>query len=152
MADRCLIRPALPADVPALGVIERACFGDPWSDRSLAEALASSHGIALVATTEAEILGYLLARHAGGSGEILNLAVAPKGRRRGVGRALLEEGLRQLALVQAEQVFLEVRESNAAAIALYQGRGFRIAGSRRDYYRSPTEDALILRLDIGPSA
>lgn len=152
MADPCLIRPARPADVPALGLLERASFADPWSDRSLAEAIRSGQGISLVAIESGVAVGYLLARHAGGSGEILNLAVAPSTRRRGVGRALLDEALRVLAAHGAGEVFLEVRESNQPALALYQGRGFRIAGSRRGYYRLPSEDALVLRLELAPSA
>ncbi|MDZ4674763.1 MAG: ribosomal protein S18-alanine N-acetyltransferase [Gemmatimonadota bacterium] len=152
MAGRCQIRTAHPADAPLLGLIERACFADPWTDRSLVEAIGSGQGISLLATNQDGVVGYLLARHAGGSGEILNLAVAPEGRRRGVGRDLLEEALRQLSELEAAQVFLEVRGSNAAALALYQGRGFRIVGSRRGYYRLPEEDALVLRLDCAPSA
>ena len=151
MAEPCLIRPALPADAAELGRLERACFSDPWTDRSLSEAIRSDHGISLVATDRGETLGYLLARHAGGSGEILNLAVAPPARRRGVGRVLLDEGLRRLSDLGVAEVFLEVRESNGAALALYQGRGFRIAGTRRGYYRSPEEDALVLRLEIHAS-
>jgi len=148
MAGPCQIRPALPADAPRLGQIERACFSDPWSVRSLEEAIRSGQGLGLVAMAGSTVAGYLLARHAGGSGEILNLAVAPAERRRGVGRALLEEGLSRLAATGVLEVFLEVRESNAAALALYQGKGFRIAGVRRSYYRSPEESALVLRAEF----
>lgn len=152
MADPCQIRPARQADIAALGRIERACFADPWTERSLGEAIRSGQGISLVAVDGEEVAGYLLATHAGGSGEILNLAVAPGGRRQGVGRALLDRALEHLAGAEAQQVFLEVRESNGAALALYQGRGFRIVGTRRGYYRLPEEDALVLRLDLGLSA
>ncbi len=148
MADPFQIRPARPADVPALGQLERACFTDPWTDRSLAEAVRSELGVAFVAMDRGQVAGYVLARHAGGSGEILNLAVAPATRRTGVGRALLEAALGGLAGVGVTEVFLEVRESNGGALALYQGRGFRIAGTRRGYYRLPDEDALVLRLDL----
>jgi len=153
MAGRFQIRSATPADAVALGIIERACFADPWTDRSLAEALASPHGIGVVATGGGDaILGYLMAREVGGSGEILNLAVAPGSRRGGVGQALLEEGLAVLGARGAREVFLEVRESNLAALELYTRRGFRAVGSRRGYYRAPTEDAVVMRLQIDGSA
>lgn len=152
MAERFQIRTAALADVAALGVIERACFSDPWSDRSLSEALASPYGVGVVATGTGRVLGYLLAREVGGSGEILNLAVAPGARRGGVGSALLEEGLRLLGLRGAREVFLEVRASNLAATELYARSGFRAVGSRRGYYRAPTEDALVMRLEIVGSA
>ncbi len=96
-----------------------------------------------------EITGYLIAREAGGSGEILNLAVDPPRRRGGVGGMLLDAGLAVLRRRGAEEIFLEVRESNIAAQALYLGAGFRPVGQRADYYRNPMEDALVLRL--GPS-
>jgi ribosomal-protein-alanine N-acetyltransferase len=152
MADRYRIRPADPGDVQALGQIERTSFGDPWTDRSLEEAVRSSHGMGLVAVQRAEVVGYLLARQVGGSGEILNLAVAPRARRKGVGRALLGRGLRDLAGVGVLEVFLEVRESNQAARALYEAEGFRVVGVRKGYYRSPLEDALVLRRELLPSA
>jgi ribosomal-protein-alanine N-acetyltransferase len=65
--------------------------------------------------------------------------------------ALLREAIRRLIGVGVTEVFLEVRESNVGALALYQRQGFRVAGSRRGYYRSPTEDALVLRADLPTS-
>ncbi len=97
-----------------------------------------------------DIAGYLIAREAGGSGEILNLAVDPGRRRGGIGRILLDAGLATLRRRGAEEIFLEVRESNLAAQALYLGAGFRPVGQRAGYYRNPLEDGLVLRL--GPAA
>jgi ribosomal-protein-alanine N-acetyltransferase len=91
------------------------------------------------------MVGYLLARHVGGSGEILNLAVAPTVRRKGVGKALLAAGLRVFDGLRVAEIFLEVRESNQSALALYLAEGFAVVGMRRGYYRSPLEDALVLR-------
>ncbi len=145
MAEPFQIRPAVPADAPAMGRIERASFGDPWTDRSLEEALRSPNGTGLVALKGGQMVGYLLARHVGGSGEILNLAVAPGVRRKGVGKALLAAGLRVFDGLDVEEIFLEVRESNQAARTLYLAEGFAVVGMRRGYYRSPLEDALVLR-------
>lgn len=151
MADPCQIRPATPADVPALLALERICFPDPWSERGLAESLTPPNGGGLVAETGRGIVGYLITREVGGSGEILNLAIAPGSRRRGVGAQLLRAGLAGLGGRGVGEVFLEVRESNHAARALYERAGFRVAGARRGYYRSPSEDALVMRLDLHPS-
>lgn len=102
-----------------------------------------------MAQSGATIVGYLIGREVGGSGEILNLAVEPAFRRRGIARALLEAGLAALRRRGAGEVFLEVRVSNAAAQALYRQAGFRPVGQRPGYYRSPREDALVLRLELG---
>ena len=142
------IRPATPADSAALVAVERRCFSDPWSEVAFRDALSSEWTFGLVAQATRGPVGYLIGREAAGSGEILNLAVAPELRRRGVGGALLEEGLAAFRLRGATEVFLEVRESNLSAQALYLARGFRAVGQRAAYYRNPREDALVLRLTL----
>lgn len=151
MAVPFRIRPATPADLPALGALEQACFPDPWSERSLAEALEPPHGGALVAEAARGVVGYLIFRDVGGSGEILNLAIAPDTRRQGLARGLLEAGLAELGRLGVGEVFLEVRESNLAARELYLRAGFRVVGARRRYYRSPAEDAIVMRRDVSAS-
>jgi ribosomal-protein-alanine acetyltransferase len=148
MDARYRIRPAALADVAALGAIERRCFSDPWSEVAFQEALLSEWTFAMVAEGGRGLAGYLIGREAAGSGEILNLAVAPEFRRRGIGGALLEEGLAAFRRLRASEVFLEVRESNHSAQALYLARGFRAVGQRAAYYRNPREDALVLRLGL----
>ncbi|HSB53274.1 MAG TPA: ribosomal protein S18-alanine N-acetyltransferase, partial [Gemmatimonadales bacterium] len=86
------------------------------------------------------------------TGEVLNLAVAPEHRRRGIGGALLEAGLKAFRRRKVDEVFLEVRESNHSAQALYLARGFRPVGQRSAYYRNPKEDALVLRLEMAQRA
>lgn len=129
--------------------IERRAFADPWSEPSFRDALGAAWSFGLVAEVDDEVAGYLVAREAGGSGEILNLAVDPARRRTGIAQTLLDAGLGALRRRGAEEIFLEVRESNLAAQALYLGAGFRPVGQRAGYYRNPMEDALVLRL--GPS-
>jgi|SRR5579859_1366222 len=124
-----------------------AAFADPWSPRDFADALGA-HVPFLVAVDDGRVAGYVLARQAADEAEILNLGVAPAARRRGIGRALVRAGLAALAARGAVQVFLEVRESNAAARALYAEFGFAEAGRRRGYYRRPIEDAIVLRAAI----
>jgi [ribosomal protein S18]-alanine N-acetyltransferase len=144
------IRRAERADVPALARIERRCFSDPWSERGILESIQSETTIALVAENEEGELGYLMARLSGEEGEILNLAVLPGYRRRGLGRRLLEQGLALLVGRGVREAYLEVRESNQAARDLYLGFGFRPVGMRPHYYRNPAEDALVLRAGLTP--
>ena len=146
------IRSAAVADAGALVAIERRCFSDPWTEPSFREALGSEWTFGLVAETARGVGGYLIGREAAGSGEVLNLAVAPEFRRRGVGGALLEAGLAAFRRRRATEVFLEVRESNHSAQSLYLARGFRAVGQRASYYRNPKEDALVLRLPMPQSA
>ncbi len=143
------IRRGKVADAPRLAELERQCFGDPWAESSFREALESPWTFGLVVDHVELPIGYLVGRDVAGSGEILNLAVSPEHRRTGLARALLAEGLKLLRSRGAEEVFLEVRSSNAAAIELYRAAGFRPVGVRADYYRNPREDALVLRLGLG---
>jgi [ribosomal protein S18]-alanine N-acetyltransferase len=146
------IRPAVPADAKALLAIERRTFTDPWSEASFQEALASAWTFGLVAETGRGVAGYLIGREVAGTGEVLNLAVAPEFRRRGIAGALLETGLATFRRRKVDEVFLEVRESNRSAQALYLSRGFRAVGQRAAYYRNPKEDALVLRLGLAQPA
>jgi ribosomal-protein-alanine N-acetyltransferase len=150
MAAHFRIRPAVSADAAALAAIERRCFTDPWSEASFREALGAVWTFGLVAESRSGkgVMGYLIARELAGAGEILNIAVAPESRRHGLARALLNHGLRVLRQHAVDEVFLEVRESNRGAQALYVAAGFRPVGQRSAYYRNPKEDALVLRLDL----
>jgi Acetyltransferases len=119
MDDRYRIRPASPADATTLSILERRCFSDPWSAEGFREVLSTPVCFGLVAAMGKDLQGYFLARLVAGEAEVLNLAVDPDHRRRGVGRILLEAGLRELQLRGGREVFLEVRESNAGARAMY---------------------------------
>ncbi len=152
MVDRWIIRPARPADTARILPIERRCFSDPWSLAAIEDALAFPLGLGLVAERDREIGGYLVARAVAGEGEILNLAVAPEHRRAGLGGRLLEAGLEALTRRGVREVYLEVRDGNAAARALYQRQGFAAVGRRASYYRNPVEDAIVLRLSLPGSA
>jgi ribosomal-protein-alanine N-acetyltransferase len=151
MAARWRIRPARPADGERLVPLERLCFTDPWSALAFDELLRFPLTVALVAEQQNEILGYLIARVVAEEAEILNLAVVPERRRTGLGADLLEAGLTALQESGATRVWLEVRESNAAAQALYRRRGFEAVGRRTRYYKRPVEDALVLSLALPAS-
>jgi ribosomal-protein-alanine N-acetyltransferase len=149
MDAACRIRAASSADLAAVAAIERAAFADPWS---LGNFRARLDDLFLIAAAGGEVAGYLVAWSVGPEAEILNLAVAPAARRRGTGRALLAEALARLGAAGVTSVYLEVRPSNAAARALYASAGFHEAAVRRDYYRAPREDALVLRREAEPPA
>lgn len=148
MDARYRIRPAVAADVKALLALERRSFSDPWTEASFHDALSSAWTFGLVAETARGTAGYMIGREVAGTGEVLNLAVAPEFRRRGIAGALLEAGLAAFRRRHVDEVFLEVRESNRTAQALYLSRGFRAVGQRAAYYRNPREDALVLRLAL----
>jgi ribosomal-protein-alanine N-acetyltransferase len=126
--------------------IEQAAFSDPWSARDFRECVVSD--VVFLVAAAPGVVGYVVAQDAADEGEILNLAVAPARYRDGIGRALVEAALTALAERGAERVFLEVRESNAAARALYAALRFQEVGRRTRYYRRPVEDAIILRAAI----
>ncbi|MGA2508828.1 MAG: ribosomal protein S18-alanine N-acetyltransferase [Candidatus Acidiferrales bacterium] len=97
-----------------------------------------------VAEENQSIAGFLVARNVTGEIEILNLAVRPDARRRGIGASLLRESFAWGRAQQAQKVFLEVRASNLAALRLYERHGFQVTGRRPRYYTAPVEDALVL--------
>ncbi len=135
-------------DLAAVLAIERASFATPWSERTFRGLLRRSNARLAVVEDEGGILGYAVAWFAGGQAELGDLAVRPESRRRGVGRLLLEAMLAAAAQEGIEVMFLEVRESNLAARALYEEAGFVEVDRRLRYYADPTEDALVLRRPI----
>jgi len=141
MADSYRIRPATEADLGQVHAIERRVFRNPWT---LGGFRAFLSDLVLVVESDGDVAGYVVARYAADMGEILNVAVHPDHWRRGLARRLVTESLEQLVGKGVAMVFLEVRESNAAARALYDELGFEPVGRRPGYYRNPTEDALVL--------
>jgi ribosomal-protein-alanine N-acetyltransferase len=146
------IRPASFADAAALADVERRCFSDPWPLEGFREVFSMPGTVALVSTERDEPIAYFLAREILGTAEVLNLAVVPEHRGRGLGGVLLDAGLDAVRARGGSEVFLEVRASNVVAQGLYARRGFRMEGRRRGYYRRPDEDALVLRLLMDPHA
>lgn len=144
------LRSATQADVPAIVEIERISFGDPWSEATFRDLLRLRHAIFLVATDGPgqSVCGYVIAAVVAGEAEVLNLAVALQSRGHRLGGRLLDAGLGIVRERGAREVFLEVRESNTAALALYSSRGFATLTRREKYYRNPVEDALVLRRAI----
>jgi ribosomal-protein-alanine N-acetyltransferase len=151
MTQGLLIRRAGLADVPAIWAIEKASFPTPWSRWSFLGELGHGNSHTLVAGPASPLpwqtWGYLIFWVVLDEMHILNLAVHPEHRRRGIARRLLAEGLAQARELGAELAWLEVRTSNLAAQALYESFGFKEVGRRRRYYADTQEDALLLTLD-----
>ena len=138
------------ADVDAVLAIEQTVQRFPWTRGNFADALDSGY---LCRVDEAEnggIRGYAILMPAADEAELLNIGVAAAQQRKGLGRAILAEMLDVARARQLRRVFLEVRPSNAAAIALYRSAGFGETGVRRDYYRNEdgSEDAVTMACEL----
>ena len=130
----------------ALAEIERACFHAPWSETMLREELGK--GIFLVAEQDGRTAGYVGCQTVLDEGYITNVAVSPDFRRQGIAKALITELIEQAKAKRLAFVTLEVRESNAAARALYAGAGFQPVGIRKNFYSNPTENAVLMTISF----
>lgn len=141
------LRPAAEADLNQIVQIERASFADPWTEESFRRLLGGHPAIFQVIgiPPDTGIAGYVIAFSVGEDAELLNVAVESKYRGRGLAGQMLDAVLIELGARGVRTAFLEVRESNSAARALYGSRGFTEIGRRRNYYRRPIEDALVMR-------
>ncbi len=130
----------------SLFAIEKVSFSDPWSEKAFREAF-DNRALCLVTLYEDGVLaGYAWYALVSPEAELLNLAVSPEFRRRGLATALLDFADCRLRDAGVRDIYLEVRKSNYAAESLYRGRGFTPVGMRRAYYRFPTEDAIVMAL------
>lgn len=140
-----------PAAADLIAALTGKAGGDPWRADSVSGILALPGTFALIASLDGQPSGFILVRVAADESEIINFAVAPSARRRGVGRFLLEAALATAGERGAYAIFLEVARDNTAARALYSEKGFEQVGIRTNYYRRGPEnytDALILRREL----
>lgn len=142
---RITIRHMCAEDAQTMAEIERECFSQPWSAKAFAESGQDKNYEFLVATEEERVVGYIGCTVCGVEADITNVAVAKTHRRLGIGKNLLEGLFRTLAKRRVEDVFLEVRQSNLPAIALYEQAGFQKVGVRKNFYSFPTEDAILMK-------
>lgn len=141
-----MIRPMTAADVPSVAALEKLCFSDPWNVSSIASELDNPLSLWLVWEEDGTAAAYLGVQRVPPQADVMNVAVSPALRRRGIARALFAELERRLP--EIDELFLEVRASNSGAIALYRTLGFEQVGRRPNYYLDPREDALILRKEL----
>jgi len=145
-----LLRPAMEGDLREVAKIENSSFADPWSEESFRRLLGVAPAIFLVALFPPDnaVAGYIVAFSVAEDGELLNVAVDRRFRGKGLAGQMVDAVLIELGARGVRSAFLEVRESNTAARALYGSRGFIEIGRRSKYYRRPVEDALVLRRSL----
>lgn len=138
------IRAMRPADLQAVGEVEIASYRFPWTLGIFRDCLLAGYQ-SLVLDASGNISGYCIMSIAAGEAHLLNLCIHPSCQQLGYGRRLLVEALGRARRAGVETVFLEVRPSNKAAIALYRSLGFRLIGRRPSYYQADRgrEDAVI---------
>ena len=130
--------------VSQVAALEKLCFSDPWSENSVASELENPLSLWLIAEENGMVCGYVGSQTVLDETDMMNIAVHPDCRRQGVASALIGELVNQLRERGSHVLRLEVRESNVHAIALYESMGFTQLGLRKNYYRNPKENALIL--------
>ena len=130
--------------LPQIQRIEQRSFSLPWTEAMLRLQLSPDSHVFLTAETADGVVGYVGMMYVLDEGYISNVAVRPEARRQGVAEALLTALEQRARALLLSFLTLEVRESNAAAIALYEKCGYRVAGRRKNYYEKPTEDAVLM--------
>ena len=131
--------------VEQVAALEKVCFADPWSEKSVASELTNPLALWLVALEGERVVGYIGSQTVLDESDMMNVAVHPDFRRRGIAEALVMALWDRLKDKGSCKLTLEVRLSNEPAKILYEKLGFAQAGCRRNYYRNPKEDALILQ-------
>ena len=133
------------AHVAQIAQLEKLCFSDPWSENSVASELNNRLSLWLVAMDGDTVAGYVGSQSVLNGADMMNIAVHPDYRRQNIGRTLVLALCDALREKGVQFLMLEVRQSNAPAISLYEQLGFEQVGLRPNYYRNPKENALILR-------
>lgn len=134
-------------DILEIAALEKECFSDPWSYQMLADTFCSGNAVTVAADAGGRVVGYAFAALAGEDADVANVAVSPDHRRRGIAENMLSVLIERAAASGVKKLFLEVRVSNAPAMALYLKTGFRGVYARPRYY-ADGEDALVMMKDL----
>lgn len=130
--------------ISALAQLERECFSDPWSEKALTEELSNPNAVFRVALIDGEVAGYVGMLHVLDEGDICNVAVFDRFRRKGVASALIQHLVDYGVENQLSFITLEVRESNIGAQKFYETMGFETIGVRKNFYDNPKEHAILM--------
>ena len=133
------------AHVAQIAELEKRCFNDPWSETSIASELNNRLSSWLVALEGDVVGGYVGSQTVLGETDMMNVAVHPDYRKQGIATELIQTLIDTLSKQGSHSLMLEVRQTNEPAKNLYKALGFETVGIRKNYYRNPREDALILR-------
>ena len=147
------VKPLSEADAPAMAEIEKICFSTPWSEETLRSELNNPQNRFFGAfSEEGTLLGTVGIQLVADEGSVFNVAVLPKFRRNGIGKALVETMIAEARKENVATIYLEVRTGNLGAISLYEKQGFVFCGIRKNYYTNPIENALLMKLVLSGKA
>ncbi|MBE6532306.1 MAG: ribosomal-protein-alanine N-acetyltransferase [Ruminococcaceae bacterium] len=138
------LRRATASDAGAIAAMESEYFSDAWGEKDILSYISSELSMCYAALSDGELIGYILGRKIVPEGEIYRVAVKKEKRERGIGSRLLLYAISSEREEGVESLFLEVREENAAARRLYSSAGFEEIGFRKNYYKSPDDNAIIM--------
>ncbi|MFQ9094678.1 MAG: ribosomal protein S18-alanine N-acetyltransferase [Ruminococcus sp.] len=145
MKQKAEIVPASEQDLAALAELAEQCFPDPWSENVFRQTMCCCYNRIWCAKVDGKLCGYAAVSRTGDAVNLDDIAVSPAFRRQGIGRQLLDWAHGQFP---ESEFWLEVRESNAAAIALYESAGYRQVGFRKRYYHAPEEGAVLMTREV----
>ena len=138
------IRRSIPADAKEIAAAEISVFPDPWSERDITDAISAVGSMCYTALSDGKVVAYLIGRQIAPEGEVYRIATLPSHRRRGIAYRLIDYALKCERGRGLESVFLEVREKNVPARNLYKSYGFMEIGVRKNYYKDPLDNAIIM--------
>ena len=145
-------RRSIPADATGISEMEDIIFSDAWSYRDVQDLICTEGSMCFSAVENGKVVAYVLGRLIAPEGEIYRVAVMPEKRQRGIGYRLLDYAVKTSKGQGLERLFLEVRSKNTPAINLYTAYGFKKIGIRKNYYKNPADDAIVMlranRMDL----
>ena len=148
-SSQVCLRLADMKDLGGITALEMDVFSHPWNEDMVASSIQGAYDhVRLIETAEGEIAGYIIYSAVCDSADLLRVAVDAGSRRCGIGRKLMEAMIDDCRSRDVQSIFLEVRESNAAAIAMYEQFGFVKISTRKKYYDSPVEDGLVMQKQL----
>ena len=142
------IRRATPEDLPQLVELEKSCFPDPWSQKSLRSTITEDDSYFAVAITDGKIVGYINTTYVLDEMNLNRICVLPQYRKMGAAGLLMEGMFAHARQKGLAQIFLEVRLSNVEAQRVYQRFGFKVVGERKGFYQNPPENGLVMTAQV----
>ena len=142
------IKKVQKTDIPLISELEKLCFGEPWSEKTLTYFFENGAYIAICSLENTQVGYAILDLASPDFAEIMRIATLPSHRGKGYSNTLMEALIKTAKESKKDKILLEVRQSNAPAIALYEKFGFKTDGVRKNYYHSPTENGILMSLDL----